>query len=60
MAAAVNAHDAAGGDPSVGQHIILPASHPGSPRDMHTQYQDAVAIVREYHKPCRPVHHIYM
>ena len=50
---AVHAHDAAGasGDPAVGQHIILPASHLGTPRDMHSQYQDAVAIVHEYHKP---------
>ena len=50
---AAHAHDATGasGDPAVGQHIIIPASHLGSPRDMHTQYQDAVPIVREYHKP---------
>ena len=50
---AVHAHDAAGasGDPAVGQHITLPANHLGSPCDMHTQYQDVVAIVREYHKP---------
>lgn len=39
------------GNIRVGQHVILPATFVGSPRDYHKQYQDAMAIVREYHKP---------
>ena len=29
----------------IGKHIILPASHPGSRRDMHSRFQDAMAVV---------------
>ena len=35
----------------VGRSVILPASHIGSPRDQHSQFQDAMAIVRRYGKP---------
>ncbi|XP_004289561.1 PREDICTED: uncharacterized protein LOC101297391 [Fragaria vesca subsp. vesca] len=32
----------------VGQRIILPSSHTGSPRDMINNYHDAMAICRQY------------
>ncbi|XP_062005049.1 uncharacterized protein LOC133722214 [Rosa rugosa] len=32
----------------LGQKIILPSSHTGSPRDMINNYQDAMAICRQY------------
>ena len=35
----------------LGRSVILPASHIGSPRDMHSQFQDAMAVVRRYGKP---------
>ncbi|XP_004301743.1 PREDICTED: uncharacterized protein LOC101302173 [Fragaria vesca subsp. vesca] len=35
----------------VGQRIILPSSHTGSPRDMINNYQDAMAICRQYGNP---------
>jgi hypothetical protein len=35
----------------IGRRIILPSSFIGSPRHMHEQYQDAMAIVRHYRKP---------
>ena len=35
----------------VGRRIILPSTFQGSPRHMHQQYQDAMAIVRHYRKP---------
>ena len=35
----------------VGRQVILPATHIGSPRDMHGRFQDAMAIVRRYGKP---------
>ena len=35
----------------LGRQIILPASHPGSPRDLHFRFQDAMATVRRYGKP---------
>ena len=34
-----------------GQQIILPGSFTGSPRFYHAHFQDAMAIVRVYHKP---------
>jgi hypothetical protein len=34
-----------------GKPIILPSSFQGSPRNMHQNYQDAMAIVRKYGKP---------
>ena len=36
--------------PSVGRKI-LPSSFTGGPRHMNAKFQDAMAIVREYHKP---------
>ena len=36
--------------PSVGRKI-LPSSHTGGPRYMNKQFQDAMAIAREHHKP---------
>ncbi len=36
---------------SVGRSIILPSSFSGSDRDFHRRFQDAMAIVRHYHKP---------
>ena len=35
----------------LGRSVILPATHIGSPRDMHAQFQDAMATVRRYGKP---------
>ena len=35
----------------LGREVILPASHIGSPRDMHARFQDAMATVRRYGKP---------
>ncbi|XP_040368295.1 uncharacterized protein LOC112192958 isoform X3 [Rosa chinensis] len=35
----------------LGQKIILPSSHTGSPRDMINNYQDAMAICRQYGNP---------
>jgi hypothetical protein len=40
-----------GTEPRSGQQVILPASYTGSPRYYHQHYQDAMAIVRVYHKP---------
>jgi hypothetical protein len=34
-----------------GKPVILPSSFQGSPRNMHQNYQDAMAIVRKYGKP---------
>ena len=34
----------------VGQMIVLPSSHPGSPRWMYSHYLDALAIARKYQK----------
>ena len=31
---------------NLGQRVILPSSHTGSPRDMHNRYQDSMAIAR--------------
>ncbi|XP_062000159.1 uncharacterized protein LOC133717461 [Rosa rugosa] len=36
---------------NLGQKIILPSSHTGSPRDMINNYQDAMAICRKYGNP---------
>ena len=46
---AVSGGDASGA--TVGRLIVLPASFTGSPRSMHQNYQDAMAIVRKYGKP---------
>ena len=35
----------------LGKQVILPATHIGSPRDMHSRFQDAMATVRKYGKP---------
>jgi len=35
----------------VRRRVILPSSHIGSPRHMHEQYQDAMAIARYYRHP---------
>ena len=35
----------------IGRLVILPATHIGSQRDMHAQFQDAMATVRKYGKP---------
>ena len=43
-----------GGDTSgetVGRLIVLPATFTGSPRSMHQNDQDAMAIIRKYGKP---------
>uniref|UniRef100_UPI00358EE1E4 uncharacterized protein n=1 Tax=Myxine glutinosa TaxID=7769 RepID=UPI00358EE1E4 len=49
----VHAHDIAGtpGNPVIGKCVILPPSFAGGPRHMHHRLQDAMAIVRKYHKP---------
>ncbi|XP_071695348.1 uncharacterized protein [Rutidosis leptorrhynchoides] len=36
---------------SIGKRIILPSSHTGSPRYMVQNYQDAMALCREYDNP---------
>jgi hypothetical protein len=35
----------------IGQPVILPGSHIGSPRDMYRRYQDAMAVIRKFGKP---------
>lgn len=35
----------------IGRAFVLPSSHPGSPRQMHELFQDAMAIVGKYGKP---------
>lgn len=40
-----------GQDEPEGRDLILPASFTGSPRNMYQNYQDAMAIVREFGKP---------
>ena len=35
----------------IGKQIILPATHIGSPRDMHARFQDAMAVCAHYGKP---------
>ena len=35
----------------MGQRIILPSSHTGSPRDMVNNYHDAMAICQQYGNP---------
>ena len=34
----------------IDKQIILPATHPGSPRDMNTKFRDAIAICSKYGK----------
>lgn len=36
---------------TLGQRVILPATHPGSPRAQERHYQDAMAIVQRFGKP---------
>ena len=36
---------------NIGKRVILPSSFVGSPRDMNSRFQDAMAIVRNYGKP---------
>ncbi|XP_030060909.1 uncharacterized protein LOC115471351, partial [Microcaecilia unicolor] len=45
------ASEAANRGNAPGQAFILPSSFAGSPRNMHQNYQDAMAIVRKYGKP---------
>ncbi len=40
-----------GNDNEIGKKVILSSSLPGSPRWYNCQFQNAMAIVREYHKP---------
>jgi len=35
----------------LGKKVILPSSHIGSPRHMHEQYHDSMAIARHYGRP---------
>ena len=35
----------------IGRKVILPATHIGSPRDMLSRFQDAMAVIREKGKP---------
>jgi hypothetical protein len=42
---------AADGTPRVGRPVVLPSSFSGSPRAMHMNYHDAMAIVRKHGKP---------
>ena len=35
----------------IGQRVILPSTHAGSPRNMYMRYADAMALVRKYGKP---------
>ena len=34
----------------LGRQVILPATHIGSPRDMHAKFQDGMAVCRQYGK----------
>ncbi|CAB4491168.1 unnamed protein product [Rhizophagus irregularis] len=45
---AIHAGDSAN---NIGQHIILPSTFSGGPRQMYQLYQDAIAIVRHFGKP---------
>ena len=36
---------------TLGQRVILPSTHPQSPRNLHQLYHDAMAIVRKYGSP---------
>jgi len=47
----VDAAENGDGLAAVGRRIILPSTHPGSPRYMAAQYQDSLAIVRHLGKP---------
>ena len=38
-------------DNGIGKHIVLPASHVGSPRWYQKRFNDAMCVVREYGKP---------
>ncbi len=49
MADAINRGDTEGA--TIGRKIILPSSHIGSPRYMHQEYQDAMAVVQKCGKP---------
>ena len=35
----------------LGRQVILPETNIGSPTDLHSRFQDAMAIVRRYEKP---------
>ena len=35
----------------IGRQVILPATHIGSPIDMHSRFQDAMVVVREKGMP---------
>lgn len=39
------------GEAAGGIHVVLPATHGGSPRDLKRQYQDSMAIIRRFGKP---------
>ena len=39
------------GESKAGRRIVLPSSYQGSPRAMHQNYLDAMAIMRKYGKP---------
>lgn len=36
---------------TMGYRIILPSSHPGSPRSQQKHYQDAIAIMQRFGRP---------
>ena len=46
-------HEAAANEDvaKVGKKVILPSTYPGSPRAMHQNYMDAMALKRRYGKP---------
>jgi len=47
LADAVHAHD----ELNAGTFVVLPSTHPGSPRHNHQAYQDAMAGVKKFGKP---------
>ena len=51
LAKAVEHPDYKPGVTNIGRRIVLPASYPGSPRHMHQNYLDAMAMVRVMGKP---------
>ena len=51
MTGAVDALHAGDHQANIGKRVILPSSHPGSPRNMHQNYLDAMTVVQVYGKP---------
>ena len=51
MTGAVDALHAGDHQSNIGQRVVLPSSHSGSPRAMHQSYLDAMTVVQVHGKP---------